>query len=436
MKDELCQSLDRTLLLMRDELHEGVSDEILIDALTETEVVLAGDVENLSSHAAQCAYVTGALLMARSGHRVVLSAPDVPLVGPQPPLRPGDLVTSLMEVGADLLPGVEFSLETARLKPDLCVTFGDTRAATVPANRTISVNASAWSAHLQSRRGERWHERRWPYGAMAAGALAAGEAFKASMHKLRHFVRAADNFDEFLAFSDEVRFDLAPPDAQRPIELGTFDLVSGGAIANTLLYCLGRISHVTGAGRVIDDTLSDLSNLNRYQLLRRSRVLCSKVDTLCETNLGGLKIQPVRARYHEGTATALGPLSKHVLVGVDHIPTRWLVQQAQPHWLGIGATTHWNAMASVHGPGFPCAWCAHPRDDDADTPIPTVALVTFWAGLLLACAFLRGAARTQVPIHQQHTFLTPLRPESVWQGPLAARPDCPLCGAGARGRVA
>lgn len=287
MKDELCQSLDRTLLLMRDELHEGVSDEILIDALTETEVVLAGDVENLSSHAAQCAYVTGALLMARSGHRVVLSAPDVPLVGPQPPLRPGDLVTSLMEVGADLLPGVEFSLETARLKPDLCVTFGDTRAATVPANRTISVNASAWSAHLQSRRGERWHERRWPYGAMAAGALAAGEAFKASMHKLRHFVRAADNFDEFLAFSDEVRFDLAPPDAQRPIELGTFDLVSGGAIANTLLYCLGRISHVTGAGRVIDDTLSDLSNLNRYQLLRRSRVLCSKVDTLCETNLGG-----------------------------------------------------------------------------------------------------------------------------------------------------
>src|SRR5262249_42809025 len=150
-KDEVCQSLDRTLLLMRDELHEGVSGALLAAALTETEVVLAGDVENLSSHAAQSAYVTAALNMARSGHRVVLSAPDVPLVGPQPPLRPGRLVTSLMEIGADLLPGLEFSLETARLKPDLCVTFGDARAARLPANRTISVNASAWSAHLQMR---------------------------------------------------------------------------------------------------------------------------------------------------------------------------------------------------------------------------------------------------------------------------------------------
>jgi hypothetical protein len=434
VKDELVQSLDRSLLLMRDELDEGVSDQKLVDALTETEVVLAGDVENLSSHAAQCAFVTAALLMARSGHRVVLSVPDAALVGPQPPLKPGTLLSSLLEIGADLLPGIEFIVGMPRSVADLCVSFGDARAA--PARRTISVNASGWSAQLQSRCGERWHERRWPCGAMAAGALAAGEAFKASVHKLRHFARAADNFDEMFAFSDDIRFDLAPPDAMRAAELGAFDLVSGGAIANAVLFCLGRIPSVTGAGRVIDDTYSDRSNLNRYKLLRRSQVSRSKVDALSETDLGGLNIQPVRARYDESTATALGPLATHVLVGVDHIPTRWLVQRAQPHWLGIGATTHWNAMASVHGLGLPCAWCAHPRDDHADTPIPTVAFVTFWAGLLLACQFLRRTGPIQVPMHQQHTFLTPFRPESVWQGAIAARSECPLCGSQRPGRAA
>src|SRR5207248_2693710 len=132
-------------------------------------------------------------------------------------------------------------------------------------------NAFAWSAQLLSARSaDRWHERRWPYGAMAAGALASGEAFKTSLHKLRRFARAPDNFDELLGFSGDVHFDLAPSDAPRSSELGTFDLVSGGAIANALLFCLGRIPHVNGAGRVIDDTRSDHSNLNRYQLLRRS----------------------------------------------------------------------------------------------------------------------------------------------------------------------
>ena len=65
-------SLDRTLLLMRDDLRPEVSDGILVEALTRTEVVLVGDAQNLKFHAAQCAFVTTALLMARSGHRVYL----------------------------------------------------------------------------------------------------------------------------------------------------------------------------------------------------------------------------------------------------------------------------------------------------------------------------------------------------------------------------
>jgi hypothetical protein len=41
----------------------------------------------------------------------------------------------------------------------------------------------------------------------------------------------------------------------------------------------------------------------------------------------------------------LAQLAPHVPVGVDHIPTRWLVQQ-MPRWFGVGATTHWSAGTS------------------------------------------------------------------------------------------
>lgn len=188
----LRQSLDRTLLLMRDELRDDADDGALIEALTQTEIVLTGDAENLSSHAAQCALVTAALLMARSGHRVTLVAPDVPLMGLQPPLKPGTLISSLLEIGRDLLPGIEFSVAAPTRAVDLCVVFGDAHVR-VPASRTIGLNASPWSADLYSRRGvPRWRERAWPYGSLAAGALASGEAFKISMHKLRQFARASE----------------------------------------------------------------------------------------------------------------------------------------------------------------------------------------------------------------------------------------------------
>ena len=80
----LSEALNRTLLLMRDEVVGTVDDATLISALTSTSIVLVGDARNLSSHAAQSAFITAALLMARSGHRVHLATPDVPLLGAQP----------------------------------------------------------------------------------------------------------------------------------------------------------------------------------------------------------------------------------------------------------------------------------------------------------------------------------------------------------------
>lgn len=422
------ECLDRTLLLMRDEVTADVSDETLFTALHSTNVVLTGNVENLSSHAAQCALITGALLMARSAQHVCLDVPDLPLAGRQPLLKHGTLVSSLLEVSRDLVPGVEFSVGAPQRAVDLEVVFGDSTPR-FAALASFAVNASAWSAYLQPlSRASRWRERRWPFGGLAVGALVAGEAFKASMRKLRRFARAPAMFDKVFAPTRETRFDLAPPEAPRATGLGNFDFVSGGAIANVVLFCLGRIPDVMGNGRVVEDAVSDHANLNRYSLLRRSQVSTSKVKMLLEVDLGELRLTSAPVRLNEQSVGELLPLAPRVLVGVDHIPTRWFVQRLKPTWLGVGATTHWNAMASFHEGELACAGCLHPRDDGADTPIPTAAFVSFWSGLLLAAHFVRAAGSGMFGRREQQVFLTPMRPESVWWSPVARHRECPVCG--------
>ena len=104
----------------------------------------------------------------------------------------------------------------------------------------------------------------------------------------------------------------------------------------------------------------------------------------------GLTIEPVPKRYECRELRSILPLAKAVLVGVDDIPTRWLVQRADPDWLGIGAATTASAMASLPRPGPRVRGVPlHPADDPGDAPIPTVAFVSFWTGLLTAGYFLR-----------------------------------------------
>ena len=104
----LREGLDRTLMLMRDYLSPSASDNDLLRALTGTEVALISDERAVSCHAGQCAFVTVALLLARSGHTVYLMAPDVALLHSQPPMRGDRLIASLLETGLDLLPSVSF----------------------------------------------------------------------------------------------------------------------------------------------------------------------------------------------------------------------------------------------------------------------------------------------------------------------------------------
>jgi hypothetical protein len=424
----LGEALDRTLRLMRDEVKSDVGDEILLQALTSTTVALIADKNNISCHSAQTAFVTAAILMARSGHRVHVLAPNVPLIGPQPPLGIGRMVEQLVQTGTNMLPGVEFSTAIPSDEIDLVIALGNSPVA-ISGRRTIRLNAEPWAGIVAPETDlTPWGGDWWPIGSMVAAALGAGEAFKVTMQKLQPFAPNQERMNTLFAYTEKIRFTIAPLGTPYARELGLFDLISGGAITSTALYVLSRIPGVSGRGRIVESDTLAISNLNRYPLMLRSHTELFKADDLVALFTGtGLKLAAVAMRYEPITVKKIGPLAPSVLIGVDHIPTRWLVQQAGPAWLGIGATTHWSAMASFHEEDASCAQCLHPTDDPNDAPIPTVAFVSFWAGLLTASYFLRHVAGETIQLGEQHIYLTPLRPESPVRGVVPFRRGCPTC---------
>jgi hypothetical protein len=102
-----------------------------------------------------------------------------------------------------------------------------------------------------------------------------------------------------------------------------------------------------------------------------------------------LRIHGVRTLFTRDTRESLAPLAGRVLVGVDDIEARWWVQENDPAWLGVGATSNHLAQLSTHTPDSPCAACLHSVALPPGT-IPTISFVSFWAGLLQACALVCG----------------------------------------------
>jgi hypothetical protein len=421
----LADALDRTLLLMRDEVGRDLANEVLVEALTSTSIVLVADQANIASHAAQTAYITAALLMARSAHRVFLLAPDVVLVGAQPPLPSGSMLSGLAIVGHDMLPGGKFTIGAPATEVDLLVAFGDTPC-DLHARRRIRVNAAPWTGMIEPwDEPRRWEASRWPLGGLAAAGLVASEAFKTAMLKLLpHSINPAMTAAVF-ATMDKATYRLAPDDTPYIKDLGEVDFISGGAINSSVLYALSRLPAVRLRGRVVEPDTYAASNLNRYPLMLASHDTLDKASILAATLEGGIMLEPVVARYELGSVVE--PLAPAVVVGVDDIPTRWDVQRSGPAWLAVGATSHWSAMASFHEGELGCAQCLHSEDDPGGAPIPTQACVSFWAGLLVASYLARHAAGQSIPADEQHVYLTPFRPESVYGGAVPVRPNCPTC---------
>jgi hypothetical protein len=412
---------------MRDEVLDSLSDDDLLQALTETSVALVADERNLKSHSAQSAYITGAMLAARSGHRISLIAPNVQLLRDQPPLQQGGLIDELIAIGPNLLPEFSFATES-KGHYDLAILLGDTEWSGEAAH-AVRLNATAWQARMTNPLvGERWLADDWPMGGMGAAAFGAAEAFKSAMRRLSFAAKDPTVFSQFFDLASDVCIDLAPPNMRQISIVNQIDLISGGAINGAALFALLRLPELTGIGRVIEHDFIDVTNLNRGMLFLVSTVTQLKANTLASFERSTFPIVPHVARFEPQTYGKFGQLSDAVFVGVDDISARWDVQRTWPKWLGCGATNHFGSMASFHMQHTPCVGCLHPKDDKTIAPIPTVAFVSFWAGLWILALYLRHLAGDD-PSREQHLYFAPLRPESIWRGPVSRRPDYPVgCG--------
>jgi hypothetical protein len=414
-------ALTRTTLLLNQEWFAGRADERLIaDALVAGTVRLAADAEALSSRAGQTAFVTAFMLTARLGVGIELAAPNVPVIDLVAPLRLPRLLDALLDLGADLTPGARLRLTPGEVQESFA--FGKDAVA---GDAAVAVGVGDFETDLARGAGGARCEGELPFGGFAAGAAVAAIALRAIQPRVEQAVgltarTPAPSPGPPVHIS---LLDLFPELAGgRSYDLGDVDAISGGAITNALLFCLLRIPALTVRVRVIEGQDIELSNVNRYALLRASDTGRHKIDHLVGSAAGNVKIGGVASLYTKDSRAVLLPLAKRVVVGVDDVQARWLVQEDNPAWLAVAATGNNLAQLTSHVPGGPCAGCLHTTPLPPATT-PTISFVSFFAGLLQACAL---ASRSSTP-RNVHVYPFALGgPAGVMSFKPTRNPDCPI----------
>jgi hypothetical protein len=413
--------LARTALLFQSDL--GIDDtELVLHALGAPKIVLTAGDAAMQTRAGQVSLLTAAMLIARSGQRVYIHALDAPLIGYQPPFTGRTLYEAIENIRGQLIDGNDIQVGFP-MGADMAFVFGgESSTAPMQAKRTITVGWTAWSGEVNAwPRRSRFAERDWPIGALVAAVLVAAEAIKLSGAALCRILGHKGHFAELFELNRGSRIHLAPDDTPKISNLGVIDIISAGAVSNGFLYTLLRLPDVVGEARVFDRDWSDQSNRNRNMLLIASLEHLTKA-ALFEHYGRGLRVDAIPRHFE---ARDLGGLSDQVAVGVDNVRTRWLLAQRRSMWMGVGATSHFNSMSSVHYPYTACAACLHPHDENVPGDTPTISFVSFLAGLFVAADLLIEASGSKAFLAARQRYVTPLKTAGAFYGPVAPNPGCP-----------
>jgi hypothetical protein len=411
--DPRLTALGRSLLLL-SEVVQG-SPEAIADHLGRSRVQIVASKDALADPSTQAAIATVSSILARTGIGLEASFPHV-------------VVQTLLLHGADLQSAVtdlvsrsfpDSYLGSPSECPDITLVIGD--VSPLPQGRVL------WLVADGQRAGFRFAQAPWqPADALVALAAAAMTAAEATRHVLRGLPPVSRSAAAELALLGSAEIEI-PAIPSGMIRLGSWDCISAGAITNSLIWTFLARGDIDADIRVFDDGRYDASNLNRYFLLDTHSALAElgKVEHLAGLPLlSGLRLTPVFRRFSvEDVLTARA----QIMIGADDIRARHTAQQSGPEYLAIAATSHFEVRLTQHFRGGPCAGCAHPYYNELDDSlIPTLATVSFWAGLQLALFVLARACGSEVP--QDHSYATywPLRPGSGVAGPVLYHPLCKL----------
>jgi hypothetical protein len=424
-------ALSRTARLLQLDFFPALDEEEIIAALCSRRVQIRVSREAATSLAGQSAVAMTALLVSQLGAQVALEMEDVPLLRRQPPFPTKEgLRIALLEGSRSLI--APFSSGQHRI-PDVDVRFGNL-APSKEAGRSMGALLDDWSCEIGPHV-EGLCTGVLPFGATLAAVSIAGECLREAVVEIAaaHALRLPAQ--HYLGPPHRHRLALPPLALGKAPDLGAVDLVSAGAIANAALAVLLRVPALGAFVRVIDADLVELHNLNRCGLFTRASLGAPKVTELAAYGDERFVIHPFLGRLNSETLTALEPLAARLAVGVDHIPSRWFAQEADPQWLGVAGTSHFDVIASEHRSGMPCAGCLHPHDDDAPGPLPTISFVSALSGLLLAHRLL-GVATGAPAVSPSYAWCLALHePRGLTSIGLAANPRCPV-GCAAAGRLA
>jgi hypothetical protein len=375
--------LTRSARLINEQYFAGEADEdAIVAGLMATTVRLVADEQNMSSIGGQAALVTTFQLIARLGLGVELIVPDVELVTEVPPLRRPTLRAALLELGEDLLP--QQTVRAFELSEDVTFVFGDSEYETGLRVQVMDLGCRIVKAGSASSR----VESGCPLGGLAAGTAAAAIALDAALPRIEEATRMRRTTRPRPSVGPPVDIDLGlifPSLEEGLLGCPRFDVVSGGAVTNALVNVFHWLAPLVPDMFVLDDDDVDWHNLNRCVQFRASDVMTAKTDALQKTSTGLLTIKGTRGRF---AATGEQLMADHVAVGVDDIRARWWVQESWPSHLYVAATSNYEAVVTTHHPGQACAGCAHPEAAAPRSEIPTISFVSYWAGLIQACALL------------------------------------------------
>jgi len=372
------QALDRTAVLLASDVHHGrATKEEVVEGLVTTRAVVHATEFELRSTAAQHTVVTLVLHLAMCGIGFELDLPDVVLNVPQPPLTGATLRGALISHVAGTFPWV--SLDPVD-HPDVRFVIGAT-----PPRHAADVVVAGTTTHIQVGQTSRVQARSWagdwPVAPVAAGIAGAAHAVRVAS------VRTADllGTDPPAFAGDFTDLDIDTSPITTP-SLGHVPVISAGAMTHAGLHVLLRVPNLEANFQPFDDDIYDITNTNRYSLFTASDIEMPKATSLDRWGTDTMCINGVNRRYEGGEAAG----NSRLLVGADDIGVRWTAQDDVTDWLGIGATSHLFAEVSVHIPGSPCAGCVHDHEDAAPAVIPTISIVSGWAGLHLANELLKS----------------------------------------------